>query len=91
MAAQVTIPTPFRTYTEGERRLTTEGRTVGEVLAEIGARYPGLRSHLFGETGELRRFVNVFVNEANVRDLEGVTTGINDGDQIAIVPSIAGG
>jgi MoaD family protein len=87
----VRIPTPLRAYTDGEKQIDIEARTVEQALDGLSARYPSLIPHLYDEGGELRAYVNLFVNDDNIRDLDGTATPIRNGDQIMILPSIAGG
>lgn len=87
----VKVPTPLRPYTEGQKEIEVEANTVGDALGSLAETYPGLKKHLFDDEGNLRSYVNVFVNEDDVRGLEGEDTSIGPDDQITIVPSIAGG
>lgn len=87
----VLIPAPLRRYTGGESKVTGSGATVAELLETLEASYPGLRERVVDDDGEIRRFVNVFVNGQNVRKLQGPATSINDGDEVGIVPAMAGG
>jgi len=87
----IRIPTPLRPYAEGQSLIRVPGSTVGEVLDRLAARYPQLRPHLFNGDGELRSFVNVFVNNEDVRYLRQSETALAEGDTLVIVPSIAGG
>lgn len=87
----VLIPAPLRRYTGGESRVTGEGSTVAELLTSLDEAYPGLRERIVEEDGEVRRFVNVFVNGQNVRKLEGAATPLKPGDEVGIVPAMAGG
>ena len=91
MAVPVTIPTPLRGYAGGQKTVSVEGTTVGEALNELTAQYPNLRQHLFAEDGQLRSFVNVYVNDEDVRYLKYVETPLKESDRLAIVPSVAGG
>jgi molybdopterin synthase sulfur carrier subunit len=88
---QVLIPTPLRRYTGGESKVGASGATVGEVLAELNGRYPGLKERVCDPDGEIRRFVNVFVNGRNVRELQGAATAVKSGDEVGIIPAMAGG
>jgi sulfur-carrier protein len=88
---QVYVPTPLRRLTNGRARVGTEGRTVDEALAELEQQYPGLREQLRDPTGEVRQFINVFVNGAEIRSLQGRATPLRDGDEISIIPAMAGG
>lgn len=85
------IPTPLRTYTSGKSEVNVNGAKVSEALADLTSQYPAIKPHLFAESGELRPFVNLFVGESNIKDLQGVDTPIKDGDRIMLIPSIAGG
>jgi adenylyltransferase/sulfurtransferase len=85
------IPTPLRTYTGGQSEVAVAGGTVAEALNSLTGLYPTLKPHLFNGAGELRPFVNLFLNEENIRDLQGVETHLQEEDQVLIIPSIAGG
>lgn len=92
MQARVQIPTPLRQYAAGASTVTVEGcQTVSDALTQLVARHPAIGRHLFSDAGELRHFVNVYVNQDNVRDLDGPATPVAAGDTLTIVPSIAGG
>ena len=85
------IPTPLRTYTDGKSEVNVSGSNVSDVLTDLTKQYPALKPHLFNEGGELRPFVNLFVGENNIKDLQGVNTPIKDSEKIMLIPSIAGG
>jgi adenylyltransferase/sulfurtransferase len=85
------IPTPLRPYTNGESELEIHGDTVGSALEDLTAKHPDLRQHIFTDSGELRAFVNLFLNDEDIRYLSGVKTPLNEGDRLMILPSIAGG
>ncbi len=85
------IPTPLRAYTSGKSEVNVAGEKISEALADLTAQYPALKPHLFNDSGDLRPFVNLFVGEHNIKDLQGVDTLIKDGDRIMLIPSIAGG
>ena len=91
MTVPVTIPTPLRGYAGGQKTVTVEGATVGEALATLTTNYPNLRQHLFAEDGRLRSFVNVYLNDEDVRYLQYVDTPLKESDTLAIVPSVAVG
>ncbi len=91
MAVKVMIPTPLRPFAGRQATIDVEGHTVGEALDALTNQYGDLRRHLYGEGGRLRSFVNVYVNEEDIRDLQKDQTPLRDGDTITIVPSIAGG
>ena len=88
--AKIKIPTPLRAYTDGEALIDVSGSTVGEALNSLTDQYSDLRPHLFNGD-ELRNFVNVFVGDEDVRFLDGLDTEIDEGDDLRIIPSIAGG
>ena len=85
------IPTPLRAYTNGKSDITVNGSNISEALADLTTQYPTIKPHLFNEGGDLRPFVNLFVGENNIKDLQGVNTPIKDGEKIMLIPSIAGG
>ena len=91
MAVTVRIPTPLQRITGGKGEVTCEGTTVVELLADLERRHPGIRERICDEQGKLRRFVNVFVNEEDIRFLQGDQTPVKDGDEVSIIPAIAGG
>lgn len=91
MANRVMIPTPLRPYTGKQESVEVEGRTIGELLRNLATQYDGLRQHLFSAEGRLRSFVNVYVNDEDIRYLEKEQTEVRPGDTISIVPSVAGG
>jgi len=87
----VLIPTPLRRFTGGEAKVSATGSNVGEVLDALEQAYPGIGERLRDDSGQLRRFVNVFVNGHNVRDRDGVETSLSNGDEVGIIPAMAGG
>ncbi len=87
----IRIPTTLRTLTGGSSSVEVEGATIGEVLANLDAAHPGFKDRLFDENGGLRRFVNVFLADDDVRYLDGVDTAVNDGAEVSIIPAVAGG
>ena len=91
MASKVYIPTPLRAFADNQEALDLEGSTVEEVLVNLTEKYGDLKKHLYNEEGQLRNFVNIYVNDEDIRYLEREKTPIKDGDTISIVPSIAGG
>ncbi len=91
MSAKVRIPSQLRPLAGGAGEVELEGSTVGEVLAALDSAHPGFADRLFEENGTLRRFVNVFVAEEDVRFLQGLGTPVEDGQTISIVPAVAGG
>ena len=91
MAKNVRIPTPLRKLTNNEELVEINAATIGEAFAELQVRYPGIKERLVDDNGEVRRFVNVYVNEEDIRFLENQRTPLKDGDEISIIPAIAGG
>ena len=91
MATKVLIPTPLRIYAGKQDVVEAEGQTVGELLENLTAQYADLRNHLYTEEGRLRSFVNVYVNDDDIRYLQKEATPVKDGDTVSIVPSVAGG
>ncbi len=85
------IPTPLRSYTSGKSEVNVNGSNISEALVDLTTQYPPIKPHLFNDAGELRPFVNLFVGENNIKDLQGVNTPIKDGDKLVLIPSIAGG
>lgn len=91
MSIVIHVPTPLRGFAGGEGEIEVEGSTVGEALADLTRRHPDLGRHLYADDGALRSFVNVFVNDEDVRHLQGVGTPVAARDTLLIIPSIAGG
>tara|TARA_B100000949_G_scaffold20988_1_gene16121 strand:+ start:139 stop:429 length:291 start_codon:yes stop_codon:yes gene_type:complete len=88
---KIMIPTPLRAYTAKRDVVEAEGATVGELLATMTAEYTDLRKHLYSEDGKLRSFVNVYLNDDDIRYLEKEQTPVKPGDTVSIIPSVAGG
>jgi MoaD family protein len=91
MPVKVMIPTPLRAYAGKQESVELQASTVGEALASLTSQYHSLKQHLFGEDGRLRSFVNVYVNDEDIRYLQKDQTRLKEGDTVSIVPSIAGG
>ena len=91
MAVKVRIPTPLQRVTNGQGEVACEGGTVSELLADLERRHPGIKERICDEQGKLRRFVNVFVNDEDIRFMKGDQTSVKDGDEVSIIPAIAGG
>jgi molybdopterin synthase sulfur carrier subunit len=87
----IRIPTPLRPYTGGQTEIAVTGATVGEALNHLVTQHPSLKPHLFNGDGQLRAFVNLFLNEENIKDLQGVATPVKPEDRLMLIPSIAGG
>jgi len=91
VSVSVRIPTILRTYTDGESEVTAEGDTLAAVLEDLDANFNGIKGRILDEGGELRRFVNVYVGNDDVRFLENLATATPDGTQISVIPAVAGG
>ena len=91
MASKVRIPTPLRKLTNDQESIEIESNTIGGAIDELEGKFPGIKERLVDEEGEIRRFVNVYVNEEDIRFLENQDTPLKDGDDISIIPAIAGG
>ncbi|OGK81619.1 MAG: molybdopterin synthase sulfur carrier subunit [Candidatus Rokubacteria bacterium GWC2_70_16] len=91
MPVLVRIPTPLRAVTKGAAEVQAAGDTVAEVIEDLERQFPGLRERLVEEGGAVRRFINVYVNQEDIRFLQGATTTLKAGDEVSIVPAIAGG
>jgi molybdopterin synthase sulfur carrier subunit len=90
MAVLVRIPIPLRRFMENRSTVEVQGATVSQVLEDLGQRFPGVRDRLFDGTG-LRPFVNIYLNDEDIRFLEGTDTPVKEGDRISVIPAIAGG
>ena len=91
MAVKLRIPTPLRPLANGAAELSVEGGTVGEVLETLERQHPGFRQRIYDESGEIRRFVNIYVAGEDIRFLKGVETPVKAGEEVSIVPAVAGG
>lgn len=91
MSVSVRIPTPLRSATGGASEVIIDAGTVRDLVANLDAKHPGIRERICEETGEIRRFVNVFVGDEDIRFLQGLDTPIPDGTQVSIIPAVAGG
>jgi sulfur-carrier protein len=91
MSIEVRVPTVLRKHTDGQKSVTAQGSTVRELVADLEQQHAGLGAALVGEDGALHRFINVYVNDEDVRYLGGIDTPLNDGDTVSILPAVAGG
>jgi molybdopterin synthase sulfur carrier subunit len=91
MPVTVRIPTPLRAVAKGNANVQAKGDTIEDVIGDLEHQFPGLRERLIDESGELRRFINIYVNQEDIRFLDNQATALKDGDEVAIVPAIAGG
>ena len=91
MAVKVKIPTPLRNLTQDQDTIEAEGSSLASIVETLEGQFPGMRERLLDEGGEIRRFVNIYINGEDVRFLQGLTTDLKDGDEVSIVPAVAGG
>jgi sulfur-carrier protein len=91
VSATVRIPTPLRTVTGGNATVEVEGQTVGDVVRDLEAAHPGIGERLLDDSGNVRRFVNVFVDDEDIRFAQGLQTPVRDGATVSIIPAVAGG
>jgi sulfur-carrier protein len=89
--ATVRIPTPLRKLTQGQEEVAAAGATIGELIADLEKKYPGIKERICDESGAVRRFVNIFVKDEDIRFLKNLDTPVADADEVSIVPAIAGG
>jgi molybdopterin synthase sulfur carrier subunit len=89
--ATVRIPTPLRKLTEGKEEVSAMGATIGQVLDDLERNYPGIKARICDENGQVRRFVNIFANDEDIRFLANLDTPVGEKDEVSIVPAIAGG
>jgi sulfur-carrier protein len=91
MAVRVLIPTPLQRLTQNQAEVMVEGSDIQELIGNLEVKFPGVKARLCDEQGALRRFVNIYLNEEDIRFLKGEATPVKDGDEVSIVPAIAGG
>ena len=91
MPLRINIPAPLRRYTEGQGLVEVSGDSVGSALASLVQQHPSLKGQLYTEEGRLRAFVNVYLNDEDIRYLDNLNTAVKDGDELAIIPAVAGG
>lgn len=91
MAVTVRIPTPLRRLTQNQPEIEAEGDTIENLIENLEANYPGIKERICDESGNIRRFVNIYLNDEDIRFLDGNATPVKDGDEISIIPAIAGG
>lgn len=91
MAVKIRIPTPLQKLTQNQAEVDVDGSSIGDLLLNLDKKFAGLKERLFDEQGELRRFINVYLNDEDIRFLDGKNTKVNNGDEVSIVPAIAGG
>lgn len=91
MSVRVRIPTILRSYTSGESEVSAQGTTVAEVIDDLDARFAGIKGRITDEAGQLRRFINVYLDNDDVRFLDDLATAVPDGSEISVIPAVAGG
>lgn len=91
MAVQVLIPTPLQKFTNDEASVSVEANSIDTLIDALDSRYPGFKARLCDENGKLRRFLNLYVNSEDIRFLDNQATALSDGDEVSIVPAVAGG
>ena len=91
MSITVRVPTPLRRITNGQDKVMVEGSTLDEVISSLDAQFPGIRERICDDQGDIRNFVNIYVNGEDVRFLDGLGTTTSAGDELSIVPAVAGG
>lgn len=91
MGVEVRVPTILRGHTGGEKKVSAQGATLREAVDDLDSRHPGIKEKLVSDDGSLHRFVNLYVNDEDVRFLGGIETPLEDGDEVAILPAVAGG
>lgn len=89
--ATIRIPTPLRKLTQGKEEVSVTGATIGAVIVSLESQFPGIKERICDESGQIRRFVNIFANDEDIRFLKNLETPVKDSDEISIVPAIAGG
>jgi len=91
MAVKVRIPTPLLKLTNNQGEIAAEGNNVKEIFENLENQYPGIKERIYDENGQLRRFINIYINEEDIRFVDGESSSVKDGDEISIIPAIAGG
>ena len=91
MATKILIPTPLRPYTDKQEAVEATGATIGELLNDLTTKYAGLKAHLYNEQGKLRSFVNIYLNDEDIRYMQKEQTPVSASDTVSIIPSVAGG
>jgi molybdopterin synthase sulfur carrier subunit len=91
MSIQIRVPTPLRKFTAGAEAVTAEGATIGALVDDIEQRHPGIKEKICDDAGKVRRFVNIYINGDDIRFLNNLDSPVKDGDEVSIVPAIAGG
>ena len=91
MSVTVRIPTPIRRVTNGEDKITVSGATLRQIIEAMEEKYPGIKARLCDDKGDLRNFVNIYINGEDVRFLSGIDSPLNPGDEVSIIPAVAGG
>jgi len=91
MGVTVRIPTPLRKFTGGKEQVEVRGATISEVIDDLELNFPGMKEKLYDDSGSIRKFLNIYLNDEDIRFMESVNTPVKDGDSISLIPAIAGG
>lgn len=91
MSKTILIPTPLRPFVNQQEEVQTEASSIHEAMNDLAVNFPKLKQHIYDQDGNLRKFMNIYVNDSDIRDLEGIDTLLKDNDEISLVPAIAGG
>lgn len=91
MAVKVRVPSPLMKLTNNQGEVTAEGSNVKEIFDDLEKQFPGIKERVYDENGQLRRFINIYVNEEDIRFIDGESSAVKDGDEVSIIPAIAGG
>ena len=91
MSKTILIPTPLRPFVNQQEEVQTEALSIHEAMNDLAINFPKLKQHIYDQDGNLRKFMNIYLNDSDIRDLEGIDTLLNDNDEISLVPAIAGG
>jgi len=91
MSKKILIPTPLRPFVNQQEEVETQAETVGTALQDLATNFPKIQQHLYDKNNNLRKFINIYVNDTDIRDADGVNTSLSDNDEVSLVPAIAGG
>ena len=91
MSKTILIPTPLRPFVNQQEVINTQASTISEAMQDLATNFPKIQQHLYDKDGNLRKFINIYVNDSDIRDLDGINSALSDNDEISLVPAIAGG
>ncbi len=91
MSKTILIPTPLRPFVNQQEVINTQANTISEAMQDLATNFPKIQQHLYDKDGNLRKFINIYVNDSDIRDLDGINSALSDNDEISLVPAIAGG